>query len=73
MSADKTPTTLPGYVNRNGQVVVRNTGIPGTDHNAQVYQLACSHRGYVYGANGTDIFGRKCPACQKGALGLPYV
>jgi Zn finger protein HypA/HybF involved in hydrogenase expression len=63
-------TTQPGYVNRNGQVVIRNTGIPGTDHLQTVYQLGCSNCGHVYGANGTDIHLRRCPKCQSGAPGL---
>jgi hypothetical protein len=54
-------TTQVGYVNRNGQVVIRNTGQPGTDFGATVYQLGCSICGEVYGANGGDIFERKCP------------
>jgi hypothetical protein len=69
-------TTDVGYINKNGQVVIRNTGLPGTDHNQKVYQLGCSHCGHVYGANGTDIFERKCPekSCDVGggADGLPY-
>jgi hypothetical protein len=66
------PTTCTGYVNRNGQVVVRNTGAPGTDNNQYVYQLACSHCGNAYGTNGSDIFQRKCPKCQDGQPGLDY-
>lgn len=65
------PSTSIGYVNRNGQVVIRNTMLPGTDKNQYVYQLACSQCGFVYGANGSDIFQRKCPACQCGEPGLP--
>ena len=64
--------TCTGYVNRNGQVVVRNTRAPGTDKNQYVYQLACSHCGHVYGAIGSDIHERLCPQCQTGARGLPY-
>jgi hypothetical protein len=64
-------STKPGYVNPKGQVTVRNTGLPGTDHVQYVYQLACSHCGENYGANGTDIHDRKCPKCQGGAPGLP--
>ena len=64
--------TRPGYINCNGQVVVRNTHKPGADRGQTVYQLACSLCGRVYGANGSDIFERKCPACQKGRPGLPY-
>lgn len=65
-----TTTTAGGYVNRNGQVVIRNTGLPGTDHMQFIYQLACSRCGNVYGANGSDIHERKCPQCQSGASGL---
>lgn len=63
-------TTTPGYRNRNGQIVIRATGHPGTDHNQQVYQLACERCGLNYGANGSDIHGRKCPACGGGRPGL---
>lgn len=66
------PTTRTGYVNRNGQIVIRNTGAPGTDNNQYVYQLACSHCGHAYGANGSDIHLRLCPKCQSGAAGLKY-
>jgi hypothetical protein len=68
----KTKTTTPGYLNRNGQVVVRNTGLPGTDKDQYVYQLGCSHCGHVYGVNGSDFHLRLCPQCQKGAKGLHY-
>ena len=60
------PTTQIGYVNRNGQVTIRNTQQAGSD------QLACSKCGYSYGSNGSDIFDRKCPECQGGRHGLPY-
>jgi hypothetical protein len=66
-------TTSPGYLNKNGQVTVRDTGIPGTDNLQRVYQLACSHCGDVYGANGSDIHERKCPKCQGGRPGLALV
>ncbi len=65
-------TTQPGYVNRNGQVVICNTGLPGTDKNQSVYELGCSHCGHVYGANGSDIHEPKCPKCQGGVEGLAY-
>jgi hypothetical protein len=67
----KGETTRPGYVNRNNQVVIRNTNLPGTDRGQTVYQLGCAICGHVYGANGSDIFERKCPKCQGGASGLP--
>jgi Zn finger protein HypA/HybF involved in hydrogenase expression len=65
-------TTEPGYENRNGQVVIRNSGLPGNDHAQTIYELKCSHCNHVYGANGSDIFQRKCPNCQSGAPGLEY-
>jgi len=65
-------TTQVGYVNRNGQVLIRNTGLPGTDFGSTIYQLACSECGEVYGANGGDIFERKCPKHQNGKPGLPF-
>mgnify|MGYP001558790086 CR=1 FL=1 len=64
-------TTEPGYENRNGQVVVEDTGLEGTDHMQRVYRLRCSQCGLEYGANGSDNFQRRCPGCQGGAPGLP--
>jgi hypothetical protein len=63
-------TTKSGYVNKNGQIVIRNTHKLGTDNNQCIYQMGCSKCGYIYGANGSDIFERKCPKCQKGRAGL---
>jgi hypothetical protein len=65
-------TTAPGYVNRNSQQVVRRTDLRGTDHGQYVYVLKCQKCGLSYGANGSDIFQRRCPYCQNGAQGLPY-
>jgi hypothetical protein len=63
-------TTESGFVNLHGQITIRNTLLLGTDHNQYVYQLGCSKCGHVYGANGSDIHERKCPACQGGRDGL---
>ncbi|MEQ1905523.1 MAG: hypothetical protein ABL888_15145 [Pirellulaceae bacterium] len=65
-------TTQPDYENRNGQVVIRSTGLQGTDHLQKIYVLRCSQCAHEYGANGSDIFQRKCPSCQGGASGLDY-
>ena len=64
-------TTAPGYENRNRQVVVRPTNLSGTDHLQKVYVLRCGACGREYGANGSDIYQRKCPYCQDGKPGLP--
>ncbi len=64
-------TTRPGYINENGQ---KNLGLVlpnqiGTDNEQYVYVMNCTRCGLVYGANGSDIFQRKCPGCQKGTKG----
>ncbi len=64
------PTTEPAFMNPYGQLTIRNTGLQGTDHNQYVYQLACSHCGHIYGANGSDIHERRCPQCQGGRPGI---
>jgi hypothetical protein len=63
-------TTSPGYTNRNRQRVIRATGLPGTDHLQQIYVLCCDC-GTEYGANGSDIFQRRCPNCQGAAPVYP--
>ena len=65
-------STTPGYENRNRQVVVRATGLAGTDFGQYVYVLRCGHCQTEYGANGSDIFQRLCPKCQGGRPGLAY-
>lgn len=71
MKKESQGTTKIGFINRNGQITIRDTGESGTDFGARKFQMACSHCGYNYGANSTDIWERKCPRCQKGEAGLP--
>jgi hypothetical protein len=65
-------TTEVGFENRNRQTVLSKTDLPGNDHNQVVYVLQCGECGHQYGANGSDIFLRRCPAHDGGAAGLPY-
>lgn len=65
-------TTDIGYVNCNRQTVIRKTGNAGNDHFQYVYVLRCGPCGGEYGANGSDIFQRKCPRCQGGKPGLRF-
>jgi hypothetical protein len=65
-------TTEPGYVNANGQTVVRRTDHAGTDHLQVVYVLRCGQCQREYGANGSDIARRRCPFHDGGAPGLAY-
>lgn len=65
-------TTEPGYTNRNGQLVVRATDLEGTDFGQKVYIMRCLACGHEYGANGSDIFQRRCPAHDGGRPGLKF-
>jgi hypothetical protein len=65
-------TTAPGYRNKNGQVVVRKTDLPGNDHMQRIYVLRCESCQTEYGANGSDIFQRRCPICDSGRPGLDF-
>ena len=59
-------TTSVGYVNKNNQKNNGKTDLQGNDHGQAIYAMACLHCGQRYGANGSDIWQRKCPKCQKG-------
>ncbi len=63
-------TTEIGYVNRNNQIVIEKTDRPGTDFRQTVYILRCQDCLTEYGANGSDIWQRKCPECQGGRPGI---
>ena len=55
MSGPPKGTTIPGYVNPNGQVVMSRTDKAGTDHGQRVYVLRCNQCNREYGCNGTEI------------------
>lgn len=65
-------TTVLGYTNRNNQRNCGCTGQPGNDHNQMTYRMQCLNLacGHTYGANGSDIWQRRCPKCQGGRPGL---
>jgi hypothetical protein len=65
-------STQPGFTNANGQMVVRPTGLSGTDYGQSIYVLRCGHCSQEYGANGSDIWLRRCPKCQGGRPGLAF-
>ncbi len=65
-------TTQIGCVNRNNQRCEGHRGVVGNDHGQYAYKLVCQHCGNEYGANGTDVFQRKCPRCQNGNPGIPF-
>ncbi len=70
--ARKQKTTDPGYTNKNNQTVIRKTDLSGNHYNQKLYVLQCEECCHQYGANGADIWLRRCPNCQGGADGLPY-
>ena len=65
-------TTQNGYINKNNQENLGTKWVTGTDHGQYAYKLSCNRCGSIYGANGTDIFERKCPNCQGGKPGIEY-
>jgi hypothetical protein len=65
-------TTQIGYINRNNQKYFGHRHQPGNDSGQYSYKLRCLLCDHEYGANGTDIFQRKCPKCQGGKPGIPY-
>lgn len=67
-----TGTTQLGYTNRNDQTVIRRTDLPGNDHNQRIYVLECGRCYSHYGANGSDIWQRRCPHCGGGRPGLKF-
>ncbi len=64
--------TQIGSINRRGQRCCGHRGIPGNDHKQLAYKVECTICGHVYGANGSDLFERRCPECQRGARGIKY-
>jgi len=67
-------TTVIGYINRNNQKCLGTRGVLGNGHGALSYKLYClnGNCGHKYGANGTDVFLRKCPKCQSGRPGINF-
>jgi len=61
-----------GKVNDNGQRCCGHRGVLGSDFNQYAYKVECTHCGHVYGANGSDMHERLCPACQGGAMGIRF-
>lgn len=68
------PTTQVGFVNRHNQRCAGHRGIAGNDHLQRAYRMECLQPkcGHIYGANGSDVFQRKCPKCQGGQPGLAF-
>lgn len=65
-------TTNIDYTNRNNQKCMGNRGVKGNDYFQYAYKMMCLECGHEYGCNGSDIFQRKCPKCQKGRPGIPF-
>ena len=69
-----TESTRIGHVNRNQQQCLGHRGSSGNDHGQRAYRLRCLMPGcgQEYGANGTDVFQRRCPRCQGGRPGIAF-
>ena len=62
--------TRIGYVNRDGQEVIRKTARSGPQ-DQRVFVMRCRVCAHEYGAYGCDTDIRRCPKCQDGLPGLP--
>ena len=75
-------STTPGYLNPQGQRVIRRVRPSDIFKGQYIYELRCERSksdgtlcGHHYGANGCDILGagagngRSCPECQGGKPG----
>jgi hypothetical protein len=67
-----TRTTQIGFTNPNNQKCLGHRGVPGNDHLQKSYRMECLICGENYGANGSDVFERRCPKCQQGKAGIRY-
>ena len=67
-----TKTTKIGYVNPNNQEVHGTRKQPGTDNNQLAYKVECLNCHEIYGANGSELYRRKCPNCQGGKPGIDH-
>ncbi len=65
-------TTQVGFVNRNSQECHGTRDVPGNDHGQYSYKMMCRLCCLEYGANGSDVFQRKCPRCQGGEPGISF-
>jgi hypothetical protein len=72
-----TSERIPGDINRNDQMLIAWTDLPGNDHLQYCCLLVRTRRdkegalcGHRHGANGSDCFQRKCPQSKDSAPGL---
>ena len=65
-------TTQIGYTNRNAQRCDGHRGLASNDHGQKAYKVTCLKCSNEYGANGTDIWLRRCPACEGGKPGIAF-
>lgn len=66
------PSVQIGFVNPFGQICTGHRARRVIPPLPLPYRLECGHCGHEYGANESDVQGRRCPACQGGETGLEY-
>ena len=64
--------TRIGTLNPHHQLVLGTRGSLGNDHCQSSSWVRCLLCGADYGANGSDLSHRRCPACQDGQPVIPY-
>ena len=60
-------STDKGYINKNKQKNLGISQLDGNHYNQKFYHMQCTLCKTEYYANGSDIWLKKCPHCQKGA------
>jgi hypothetical protein len=63
-------TTQVGYRNAYGQELTRKTSKAGVPPFQRIFAMKCGACGHEYGANGSEVHSRRCPACQGGPAGV---
>lgn len=64
--AKKSKWTEVGSINSNSQINRGRTDKAGTDNLQWFYDMECMNCGHRYYSNGSNIYEKKCPACQGG-------
>jgi hypothetical protein len=58
------PTKI-NFVNHNGQRVIDVTQLPATDSGLRIYLLRCGHCQNKYAVKASEVWEKRCPACQE--------
>jgi len=69
-ASGETDSSRSGTVNKHGQMLMGAPAAAGNDPSPRAVKMFCTHCYLSYGANGSDVWLRKCPRCQGGVPGI---